>query len=74
MTVITKKIALKCDTDGCDALAEKQIYLNGEYAQIRLCKKCAEKLYDALAAEFHSRKIGVKNEDKKQEKRRRIFL
>ena len=39
MTVITKKIALKCDTDGCDALAEKQIYLNGEYAQIRLCKK-----------------------------------
>lgn len=23
MTVITKKIALKCDTDGCDALAEK---------------------------------------------------
>lgn len=65
MTVITKKIALKCDTDGCGALAEKQIYLNGEYAQIRLCKKCAEKLYDALAAEFHSRKIGVKNEDKK---------
>lgn len=53
MTVITKKIALKCDTDGCDALAEKQIYLNGEYAQIRLCKNCAEKLYDALAAEFH---------------------
>ena len=38
MTVITKKIALKCDTDGCDALAEKQIYLNGEYADPPLQK------------------------------------
>lgn len=60
MTVITKKIDLKCDTDGCAALAEKQIYLNGEYAQIRLCKKCAERLYEALAAEFCTRKNGVK--------------
>ena len=28
-------------------------------------QKLRRKLYDALAAEFHSRKIGVKNEDKK---------
>ena len=49
------KLDLKCDTDGCDNAVEREIYLNGEYAQIRLCKDCAVKLCDALAKEFCTR-------------------
>lgn len=46
------RLYLKCDTDGCDNTVERAIYLNGEYAQINLCEKCAKKLYDDLAKEF----------------------
>ncbi len=58
------KLDLKCDTDGCDRAVEREIYLNGEYAQIRLCAECAEKLYDALADEFCNKKGGGKRDEK----------
>lgn len=60
MKVTKTKLALKCDTDGCDKLVEREIYLNGERAQLGLCRACAEKLYDALAAEICGRGKGDK--------------
>ena len=66
MTVTKIKLDLKCDTDGCDNMVEREIYLNGEYAQLRLCRDCAEKLYDALAVEFCSQKRGGNTDESKK--------
>ncbi len=52
MLIEKRNLQLKCDTDGCDNLVEREIYLNGEYAQVRLCEKCIKELYDALAREL----------------------
>ena len=57
MLIKKRKLELKCDTDGCDHLVGREIYLNGEYTQIRLCEKCIKELYDALVKEFCDKEV-----------------
>lgn len=66
MIVKKRKLSLKCDTDGCDKMVEREIYLNGKYAQVALCEDCIKELYDALVKEMCDTDKEEKNLGKKK--------